>query len=189
MKGAGFLLGFTGVIITTLAGPGGVSGISIGDLFVFFSIAAQAYSFILIGKLNPSLDPRLLTGYMLVIGSAFIFVISMVVEAEPAQIIQLFNVKMMGVFLFSALICTAFGHMVYNFATKHVGPAETAIFINFNTFFAILGASLFLKESIYMEHILGLLFIVSGVLLGTGAVEYLINKRKRRHQTLKKQSM
>ncbi|MCP3027990.1 DMT family transporter [Halobacillus sp. A5] len=179
-KSLGFLLGFAGVIVTTLVGSGGMTGMSIGDFLVFISIAAQAFSFILISKLNPDLDPRLLTGYMMVIGSFFIFILSLVLESNPWQIVRLFDVELGTVFLFSALICTAFGHMVYNFAIKQVGPAEAAIFINFNTFFALIGASLFLGESIKWYHLSGLVLIVAGVLIGTGAVEYLVQRRKRR---------
>ncbi|UOR11551.1 DMT family transporter [Halobacillus amylolyticus] len=179
-KSFGFLLGFIGVIATTLTGAGGMTAVSIGDVMVFISIAVQAFSFILISKMNPELDPRLLTGYMMVLGSIFIFVISMMVETDPGQITQLFDVKLMLIFLFSALICTAFGHMVYNFAIQQVGPAESAIFINFNTFFALVGAALFLNERIMASHIAGLLLIVCGVLIGTGAFEYIVGRRRAR---------
>ncbi|ARI79185.1 EamA family transporter [Halobacillus mangrovi] len=181
-KTFGFILGFAGVVVTTLTGAEGFTGVSLGDVLIFLSIAAQAFSFILIGKLNPRLDPRLLTGYMLLIGSVFIFLTSLVIESDPAQIIQLADAKLLGVFLFSALICTAFGHMVYNFAIKQVGPAESAIFINFNTFFAILGASLFLGEKIMMNHITGLILIVCGVIIGTGAIQHLTRQKTHAHR-------
>src|SRR5690625_4092474 len=54
----GFLLGFIGVAITSLIGTKGLAIFSIGDLFVFLSIFTQAFSFILIAKLNPNFDPR-----------------------------------------------------------------------------------------------------------------------------------
>ncbi len=181
-KSFGFALGFVGVMVTTLTGAGGMTAVSIGDVMVFISIAVQAFSFILISKLNPDLDPRLLTGYMMVIGSVFIFITSMFVESNPAQIFKLVDGKLILIFLFSALICTAFGHMVYNFAIKQVGPSESAIFINFNTFFALVGAALFLNESIRISHIIGLVLIVCGVLIGTGAFEFLINRRRRRRR-------
>ncbi|MFD2922448.1 DMT family transporter [Halobacillus naozhouensis] len=179
-KSFGFALGFVGVIITTLTGAGGMTTVSIGDVMVFISIAVQAFSFILISKLNPGLDPRLLTGYMMVIGSVFIFITSLFVESNPAQIFKLVDGQLILIFLFSALICTAFGHMVYNFAIKQVGPSESAIFINFNTFFALVGAALFLNESITISHIIGLVLIVCGVLIGTGAFEFLIKRSRRR---------
>src|SRR5699024_2276920 len=55
----GFVLGFTGIIITSLAGADGIGSFSSGDVMIFLSIFVQAFSFILISKLNPTFDPRL----------------------------------------------------------------------------------------------------------------------------------
>lgn len=177
----GFILGFIGIIVTSMVGAGGFS-ISVGDLFIFLSMIMQAFSFILISKLNPSFDPRLLTGYMLVIGSSIIFMFGYVIEGDLTQITLIFNWKLGSVFLFSALIATAFGHMTYNYAVKNVGPAETAIFINLNTLFAILGASLFLGEPILKNHYIGVILILIGVFIGSGALEYLIKQRRIKKQ-------
>lgn len=174
----GFLLGFTGIIITSLAGAESAGAFSIGDILIFLSMFAQAFSFILISKLNPSFDPRLLTGYMLVIGSIFIFIFSLFVEGDIGQLTSLFSWKLGSIFLFSALIATAFGHMTYNYAIKHVGPTESVIFVNLNTLFAILGTAIFLKEPILTKHYIGLLFIIVGVFFGSGSLEYMIRKRR-----------
>ncbi|SET16188.1 Permease of the drug/metabolite transporter (DMT) superfamily [Salinibacillus kushneri] len=176
---AGFISGFIGVIITILTGAEGFSSISIGDLLVFLGMLTQAYSFILISKLNPSFDPRLLTGYMLIIGSFFVFIISLFNGSHMGELTNLIHWKIGFVFLFSAVFCTAIGHMIYNFAIKKVGPAESAIFINFNTFFAVLGAAIFLKETITYHHLVGLVFIVAGVLMGSGTIDYWL---KMKHQ-------
>jgi len=176
----GFMLGFIGIIITSIVGTSGLSSISLGDIFIFLSIFAQAVSFILISKLNPTFDPRLLTGYMLVIGSFFIFIISLIIEGNTSQITALFSWKLGAVFLFSAIIATAFGHMTYNYAVKNIGPTETTIFVNLNTLFAIFGAALFLGESILGTHYIGLVFIIIGVFIGSGTLEYLWKKRRRR---------
>src|SRR5699024_12569038 len=68
----GFFLGFIVIIVTSIVGEEGLASISTGDLFIFISMLMQAFSFILISRLNPDFDPRLLTGYMLVIGSGLI---------------------------------------------------------------------------------------------------------------------
>ena len=174
----GFVLGFIGVFITSIGGGEGLNSISQGDFIIFASMFAQAISFILISKLNPTFDPRLLTGYMLLIGSFFIFIFAYFMEADFSQISVLLRPKLLLIFLFSAIFATALGHMIYNFAIKNVGPAETTLFINLNTFFALLGAYLFLGEKIYQNHLIGLIFIVLGVFLGSGSLEYLIKKRK-----------
>lgn len=178
LRALGFLLGFVGIAITSLIGSGGITSLSIGDIMVFLSILSQALSFIMISKLNPNFDPRLFTGYMLTVGSFFILLVSLFVEGAPTQILSLFSWKLGLIFLFSAVICTAFGHMTYNFAIKQVGPVETAIFVNLNTFFSILGATIFLGEILLMRHIGGLILILIGVFMGSGALEYMIRKRK-----------
>lgn len=178
----GFILGFIGIIVTSIVGENGLSSVSVGDLFIFISMFMQAISFILISKLNPDFDPRLLTGYMLVIGSILIFIVAYGIEGDLSQITRIFNWKLGSVFLFSALIATAFGHMTYNYAVKNVGPAETAIFINLNTLFAIIGASIFLDEPILKNHYIGVVLILLGVFVGSGSLEYFIKKRKMKKQ-------
>lgn len=173
----GFFLGFIGILITSIAGTEGIAAVSTGDLFVFLCMIAQAISFILIGRLTPSFDPRLLTGYMLVVGSLVIFAVSIVIEKDLSQITRLLEPKLGFIFLFSALFATAFGHMVYNFAIRKVGPAETTIFVNLNTLFAIVGAAIFLKEAIMKNHLIGLVFIILGVFLGSGTLERLLRTR------------
>lgn len=176
----GFVLGFIGILITSLASGGGFAAISFGDFFIFLCMVSQAISFILIGKLNPSFDPRLLTGYMLILGSLAIFLVSLGLENNLGQIGQLFSWRLGPVFLFSAIIATAFGHMVYNFAIRNVGPAETTIFVNLNTLFALIGTAIFLGETILTNHYIGLALILAGVFLGSGTLEFLLQRQRER---------
>src|SRR5690625_845620 len=176
----GFILGFVGIVITSVVGSGGFSSISFGDIYIFLSMFAQAFSFILISKLHPTFDPRLLTGYMLTVGSFFIFIISLVVEGNPGQISVLFSWKLGSIFLFSAVVATAFGHMTYNYSVKNVVPTETTIFVNLNTIFSIAGAAVFLSEPVLSSHYVGLIFIIVGVFVGSGTLEYLLKKRRMR---------
>lgn len=174
----GFILGFIGIILTSIAGADGLGTISSGDIIVFLSIFSQAFSFILISRLNPTFDPRLLTGYMLIVGSFFIFVMALFIERDVTQLAALFSWKIGSVFLFSAIGATALGHMVYNYAVRNVGPAEIAIFANLSTLFALIGSAIFLKEAILMNHYIGLIFIIIGVFFGTGAYEYVVRRRR-----------
>ncbi|TRM10525.1 DMT family transporter [Lentibacillus cibarius] len=175
----GFILGFIGVVITTLMGTGELTGISLGDLMVFLAVLVQGFSFVLISKLKPTFDARLATGYMLVIGSLFLLVTSQLLGSEMQQITNLFDWHLGLVFLFSAVLATAFGHMTYNHAITKVGPAESAIFMNMNTLFAVIGSAVFLNETITLNHVAGFILILCGVFTGTGALEYMIRKRVR----------
>jgi drug/metabolite transporter (DMT)-like permease len=181
----GFIFGGIGVSLTVLAGSTGLSGMSIGDFYVFLSILAQAISFIIISKAARTLDPRLLTGYMLVFGSILLFFIGLWKEPDGLSNIGNGTIGLWSVFFASAIFATAVGHMLYNYAIGQTGPAEASIFLNLNTFLSILFAAIFLGEHITSAHLLGLIFIVSGVIFGSGALEELILKnRARRNATL-----
>src|SRR5690625_4928838 len=206
LRTIGFFLGFIGIIITSVAGTGGISAISLGDGYIFLSMFFQAISFILISKLDLSFDswllacymlfmgydfilisnlilsfdPLILTSYMLILVSISIFIVAVGVEQNVSQLSQLFSIKLGLVFSFSAIIATAFGHMISNYAIRNVGPTETTIFVNLNTMFAILGAALFLGEPILMKHYTGLGFIIIGVFIGSGTLDYILRKRRRR---------
>src|SRR5699024_10011872 len=116
----GFFLGFIGIIVTSIVGEDGLASISTGDLFIFISMLMQAFSFILISRLNPDFDPRLLTGYMLVIGSGLIFILAYSIVKDLSQIVHVFNWKYGSIFLFIALIVTFVGHMFFTDAVENV---------------------------------------------------------------------
>jgi drug/metabolite transporter (DMT)-like permease len=178
----GFIFGFIGVSFTVLASNGGgIEAVNLGDFYILLSILAQALSFIVIKQAAESMDPRLLTGYMLLIGSAVLFLISLWREPDGIASLNNANASVWLVFLFSAVIATGVGHMAYNYAISQLGPAETSIFLNLNTFFSIIGAAIFLNETILFSHFIGLLFIVSGVILGSGGLEaWMLEKRRKR---------
>jgi drug/metabolite transporter (DMT)-like permease len=179
IKVIGFILGGIGVSIIVLSGGDGLGNLNAGDAMVFISIFSQALSFIIISRAAKTLDPRLLTGYMLVFGSVILFLIGL--KTEPGGLSQLSgaSVWIWMLFIASAMLATAVGHMLYNHSIGQLGAAETSIFLNLNTFFSLIGAALFLGEKITSYHLLGLLFIILGVIFGAGTLEELIIKRKR----------
>lgn len=178
LQWVGFVLGLGGVSATVLAGGDGAAGFSLGDIFVFLAILTQVFSFIIISKAARTLDPRLLTAYMFLVGSIVLFLISLV--QEPGEIAEFFNVPPLFWFAFfgSGMIGTAVGHMLYNYSVGQAGPSKAAIFINLNTLFTLIGASIFLNEEIGTRHIFGLILIVAGVLFGSGAAEDMWKKHK-----------
>ncbi|MDM5314780.1 DMT family transporter [Fictibacillus sp. b24] len=180
LKTIGLLLGFSGVAFIVLEGSQ-VTGISFGDGYILLSVLTQAVSFILIKRVAHTLDPRLMTGYMMVIGSLFLIVIGLIEEPQGfAGVIENSTVSLWLIYFASACIATAMGHMLYNEAIGKIGASEASIFINLNPFFALVGAVLFLNEKILFQHILGFFLIITGVLLGSGAVEEIRNRRLRK---------
>ncbi|KMJ59068.1 membrane protein [Bacillus sp. LL01] len=171
LRWIGFILGGAGVTVTILVGSNGVSEVNLGDIYVFLSILTQAFSFILISKLAKTLDPRLLTGYMLVIGAGVLLIIGLITEPGAVKEFADISWKVWLAFFTSAIVATALGHMSYNFIIGKIGPAEASIFLNFTPFFALIGSVFMLGEKVTYFHLIGLFLIVVGVLLGSGALE------------------
>ncbi len=145
-----------------LGGGGGLSGMTLGDLFIFISIVAQAFSFIIVSRAAREIDILPLTGYMQLFGSVGLFAASFIMEPDGLPSLQNGNLSLLGVFLLSAVVATAIGHLVYNKTITKIGPSESAIFLNLNTFFSIAASAIILSEPIYYYHWLGLLLIVPG---------------------------
>ncbi|RSL33394.1 DMT family transporter [Salibacterium salarium] len=182
----GVFSGLAGVILIATAGADAdVSRVTSGDIFVFLAMLAQAVSFIYIKKASSTLHPRELTGFMFLLGSIGLFVISFILE--PGSINQVFSVPgyVWWIFLGSAVLATAVGHQIFNRSIQKVGAGETAVFNNLVPFFGLLSSAYFLKETVYPSQLAGFILIVIGVLCGTGYVEYkwLASKHKK-HRNL-----
>ncbi|MBC1513198.1 DMT family transporter [Listeria booriae] len=175
----GLVAGLLGVSIVVLTGGQGLSGISLGDIYVFIAILSQCFSFIIIKRIAGTLDTRLMTAYMLLIGSVLLFFTSLI--KEPGGLAQMggHSVSMWALFLVSAVCATAFGNLIYNVAVGQIGPSKTAIFMNLNPFFSLIGAALFLNEQISWMQILGFILIIIGVVLGSGALTELLRTRNK----------
>jgi drug/metabolite transporter (DMT)-like permease len=167
----GIFLGLVGVSFIVLNGAGNLGSISIGDVYIFCCVISQAISFIYIKKATLTMDSRLLTGWMQLLGAIFLFIVSF--QLEPNGISSLSNgtLWVWGVFFASAILATGIGHMLYNKAIHQLGAGESAIFINLTPFFSLTGSYFFLGETIVLAQLLGFVFIVAGVVLGTGALE------------------
>lgn len=176
----GVVIGLAGVIITVRVGSGPTSGMNIGDLFVFISILVQVLSYIVIAKAAKNLDPRLMTGYMFVIGSVVLFFISLIQEPGGMAAFAQVPATFWWGFVFSAVLGTSVGHMLYNYSIGQAGPTKAAIFMNLNTLFSLVAAAIILNETILPGHLGGFVLIVIGVLFGSGAAEDLLNKRRNR---------
>ncbi|PJK16870.1 EamA family transporter [Chryseomicrobium excrementi] len=178
----GLLLGISGVTIAVLVGSTGLDT-NIGDLYIFISIFSQVLSYMVVVKAARTLDPRVMTAYMMGVGSIGLIVTSLILE--PGGMVEFLDAPPLFwlLFLASGLISTALGHMIYNYAIGQAGATQSAIFMNLNPLFAMILSSIFLGEILTLRHIIGFLFIVAGVMLGSGAAEDLYKKQKVKRTT------
>ncbi|WP_391120014.1 DMT family transporter [Psychrobacillus sp. L3] len=179
----GLVLGLAGVSVSILVGGGESNGANIGDLFVFLAILAQVLSYMVVSKAAKTLDPRLLTAYMMLVGAVVLIVISFVQEPGGVTAFTQTTPFFWWLFLASAVISTAIGHLIYNYAVGKAGPTKSAIFMNLNPVFSLILSAIFLGEILNFRHVIGLIFIIAGVLLGSGAAEDLWKKHKQKRAT------
>ncbi len=191
LKLCGFLLGTIGVVMAVLNNGGSLTAFQVGDLWIFAAILAQIIGIFIINKISTLIDPLQLTGIMMFFGSIVLFGISLIVE--KGAIVQLYDINMhfIWILIYSCLIPTAIGQSIYNMAINKVGPAETAIFINVNTIFALIGAAIFIGETIMPLQILGCSLIILGVIIGTSGIDidkfkkWMINRKQNKKVQLK----
>ncbi len=183
----GIGLAFIGVMF--IQGGGGEHVFSFGELALFVAMFAQAISFIFIKKATATLDSRQMTSLMLLIGSFGLLTLSFVLE--PGSIGTMFHAPVYAyiIFFISAILATAVGHFLFNAAIQKIGAGQTAIFNNFVPFFGLISSAIFLNEQVYWYQTFGFLFIVIGVLFGTGYIENHFFKSRTVEKPVYKKSM
>jgi len=181
LRFTGFVVGFLGIIIAVVDDVTAVTAFVVGDVYVLASIVVQAFSFFVIRRITLTIPPLVLTAYMLTIGSSVMMLYNLVVTPASFAAFANLDLKLWAVFLFSAILATAVGHSLYNSMIKRLGAAETAIFTNLSTIFALIGAVVILGEEMHLSQIFGCMLIIAGVLIGTGGLEEWIKKRRQHH--------
>lgn len=177
MRSIGFALALIGVFFIQ---GGSFSGLTLsqGEFVLFISMFAQAISFVFIKKATATLDSKQVTAIMNLAGSFGLLGVSLITEPSGLSEMTDASLGVYGILLLSGVVATGIGHMVFNSAIQKIGASKTAIFNNFVPFFGVVFSVIFLKEQIVAAQLIGFVFIVAGVLFGTGYLEGLWLKRK-----------
>ena len=170
LRSVGFILALTGVFFIQ-GGSLRHLGFSVGELIIFLAMFAQALSFILIKKVTITVDSKQITAMMSLTGSIGLLIISFIVE--PQGLSQMTQAPPFTYFLlfFSGILISGGGHLIFNASIQKIGAAQTAVFNNFVPFFGLVSSAVFLNETITGSQVVGFVFIVTGVLFGTGYIE------------------
>ncbi len=177
----GLASGFAGVFLIIVAKQTGSWHLSLGDLYVFFAVVAQAISFVFVKKATASLEAAYVTDLSQLFGSFLLFLLALQLEPHGLASLKQGTPLAWSVFFASGILATGLGHLLYNTAIHRVGTIESAVFLNLTPFFSLLGAVWLLGEPLHPEHLVSFLFIAAGVFLGTGIVdEWLLRKKLQR---------
>ncbi|PAY13823.1 DMT family transporter [Bacillus subtilis] len=181
----GFILALTGVFFIQGRSFSNMQ-LSQGELILIIAMFVQAISFIFVKKATETLDSKQVTTIMYLAGSIGLLIISFI--TEPGGVNEMTSAPLFTYFLFivSGLVATGIGYIVFNAAIQQIGAGQTAIFNNFVPFFGLVFSAIFLNETITISQLIGFVFIVAGVLFGTGYIGRLWAKKHRQINNTKK---
>ncbi|WGD77595.1 DMT family transporter [Bacillus subtilis] len=181
----GFILALTGVFFIQGRSFSNMQ-LSQGELILIIAMFVQAISFIFVKKATETLDSKQVTTIMYLAGSIGLLIISFI--TEPGGVNEMTSAPLFTYFLFivSGLVATGIGYIVFNAAIQQIGAGQTAIFNNFVPFFGLVFSAIFLNETITISQLIGFVFIVAGVLFGTGYIGRLWAKKHRLINNTKK---
>lgn len=181
LRTVGFILALVGVFFIQGASIGHL-GFSLGEIIIFLGMFVQAASFIMIKKVTATVDSKQVTAMMSLTGSIGLLIISFIVE--PQGLSQMTQAPPFTYFLlfFSGIVISGGGHLIFNASIQKIGAAQTAVFNNFVPFFGLVSSAVFLNETITRSQSLGFVFIVTGVLFGTGYIEKQREKRTQKKE-------
>ncbi|MBO1511467.1 DMT family transporter [Metabacillus bambusae] len=185
LRTIGFILALTGVFFIQ-GGSFSNMQLSQGELILFIAMFVQAISFIFIKKATATLDSKQVTTIMYLLGSIGLLIISFITEPKGFNEMTSATLFIYFLFIVSAVVATGVGYIVFNAAIQQIGAGKTAIFNNFVPFFGLVFSVLFLNETITASQLIGFVFIVAGVLFGTGYIEKLLAKKHNRINNTKK---
>lgn len=105
------------------------------------------------------------TTYAVAFGTVFLFPFALmetsVADLTSGTIGAWASIGHMSVFV------TVVSFIMYYYGIQQIGAAKASIFINFMPISAVIMASLFLGEALTIPHLIGALFVLSGVTLST----------------------
>ncbi|WP_332696999.1 EamA family transporter [Halalkalibacter lacteus] len=109
---------------------------------------------------------------MYLLGSIGLLIISFITEPKGFNEMTSASLFIYFLFIVSGVVATGVGYIVFNAAIQQIGVGKTVIFNNFVPFSA--------------SQLIGFVFIVAGVLFGTGYIEKLWAKKHNRINNTKK---
>lgn len=166
----GILAGFSGVVMVVLSSSREASFelSGWGDLIMVLSMLGYVIGGLLIKSISSTNIPTLVTtAYSTLIGGVMLNIGSFV-QYGPAAYEQVHFTGMgWAVMLLSAWLASSLGTLGWNHGIKLLGANKTAMFINGMPFASMVGAVLFLGESVQWIHLLAFALTTAGIVIGT----------------------
>lgn len=162
----GSLVGFTGVVLVSVVGADlTVGNYWIGDLLVFLSTFAYAFSSVCLKRYSVDENPIVLSGYQFVVGGLIMVIIGLVFGGKLTVI----SSEGIGMLAYLAFV-SAVAYSLWGLLIKHNPISRVAVFGFMNPVCGVILSALLLKEG----NNLGVSSLVSLALVCLGI--YIVNR-------------
>lgn len=162
----GCVVGFAGVVLVNSFGAEIVQGnYFLGDLLVFLSTIAYAFSSVLLKQYSKEENPVVLSGYQFVVGGLIMVVVSLFMGAT----LPIVTKAGIGMLVYLAFV-SAVAYSLWGLLIKHNPISKVAVFGFMNPVCGVILSALLLNEG----STLGIMSIVSLCLVCVGI--YIVNR-------------
>lgn len=163
----GSIVGFAGVVLVSTFGAELVSGnYIVGDLLVFLSTFAYAFSSVLLKRFSVDENPIVLSGYQFVVGGLIMVIVGLMFGGK----LQTITAGGIGMLIYLALV-SAVAYSLWGILIKHNPISKVAVFGFMNPVCGVVLSALLLDEG----SNLGLMSLVSLALVCLGI--YIVNRK------------
>lgn len=167
-KVVGCLLGFAGVVLVNLTGGTNLAGdYLMGDVLVFLSTFAYAFSSVCLKKYSKDEDPIVLSGYQFVIGGLIMIVVGLVMGGK----ITLVTTEGLMMLAYLSFVSAA-AYSLWGMLIKYNPISKVAVFGFMNPIFGFVLSIVLLNEGANI----GIMCLASLVLVCLGI--YIVNKEQ-----------
>ncbi len=165
---AGLLLAFAGVVTI----------ITEGELMIFLRFQFEPIDFVLLGAVSTwalySVIGRVvlrkfssIVSTTYAVGFGTFFLLPFLLLESPWENIATSTLSAWLAIAHMSVFVTVIGFILYYYGIQKIGAAKASIFINVMPVSAVIMATLFLGETLTFATVIGALFVLSGVYVGT----------------------
>ena len=164
----GVAVGFGGVAAVVLHRPGaGLGHGSLGDLLVLGSVVTWVCGGVLVQRLARQFDSAVVSVVVFTLGTLMLVLHVLLDPGTVAPDPSRLTLSLGLMLLFSGLLASAWGALVWNRALVTLGVARTALYAYWVPIFGVLFAVAVLGEPLTVWHGVGLAAVLTGTWLGT----------------------
>ncbi len=162
----GVVLALLGVAAVVLNRPNAsLTAATWGDSLVFASVFFFAFGGVFVQRLTREASPLTVSLVVHATGAAMLWVhVGVSIEAPTLQVTSM-GVWQWAMVVFSAVLATGIGSVVWSRGIATIGVGQTATYLSWVPIFGVTFGAFFLSEPVTLWHLIGLVGVICGTLL------------------------